>query len=424
MPKRKNTKLTVSHTGVTSPNSLQKIEAHGSESLAEVSFQDIIKPEYPVIVQESKISTNWKALLQVFVVVIIPFCSAIVYFGFIASDRYVSNTQIVIQSAEMGTSTGIAGLLGAASALGGNSGAGSQGDILVSYIHSSDILDELERLLSLKNIFSPDFVDSLSILAYNTSSENFLEYYRNKVLVEWDPSTSLLFVEVEAFTPNDAKLILDTIIMLSEEKLNSLSDRKQKDRVAFAKEELQLAETRLSKARLTVADFRRRYGEIDPIQSAHATGSLLASIQAELAQERMELSALLYVMKPDSPGAQSIRSKIRALEKQIEMEKSRTTSSDAKNVVLSDLVTEFEGLRIEEEFSRAIYTSALSFFENTRAQAQQDSSYVVDFIPANLPQEALQPKRIQIILSVLVVSLLILGIGKLIVAAIREQARL
>jgi len=406
---------------VPGSNPIQQISGIPPDEVTNHTMLSIIGSQALPMAAEGK--TNWALRFQILFVIIIPFMAAIAYFGFIASDRYVSSTQIVIQSAEMGTTSGIAGLLGAASPLGGS---GSQGDILVSYIHSANMLDRLEDLLSLRQIYSPIFADKLSILADGSSSEAFLDYYQNMVLVEWDPSTSLLGVEVEAFTSNDAKLILDTIIMLSEEKLNSLSDRKQKDRVAFAKKELDLAEMRLFEARLAVADFRRKYGEIDPLQSAKATGSLLASIQARLTEANTELSALLYVMKPTSTQVQSIRAQINALKKQIKIEKSKATdvTSNGEGFVLSDLVSKYEGLIIEEEFSRTTYTSALTFFETTRAQAQQDSSYVVDFIPANLPDEAIQPRRIQIILSVLVVCLLILGIGKLIVAAVKEQARL
>lgn len=406
---------------IQTPNPIQDTRDAYTGDIMNTAMLSIVGSQTTAMEHSAK--TNWAFRLQLLVLVIIPFIAAVTYFGFIASGRYVSSTQIVIQSAEMSTTSGIAGMLNTVSPLGGT---GSQGDILVSYIHSANILGKLENLLSLKIIFSPEFVDDLSILSGDASDETFLDYYRNKVLVEWDASTSLLSIDVEAFTPNDAKLILDTIIMLSEEKLNSLSDRKQKDRVAFAKNELKLAEIRLLNARLAVADFRRKYGEIDPLQSAKATGALLASIQSRLSEAQAELSALLYVMKPTSTQVQSVRAQINALKTQIKIEKLKATDSNSggQDVVLSDLVSQFEGLILEEEFSRTTYTSALSFFETTRAQAQQDSSYVVDFIPANLPDEALQPRRFQIILSVLVVSLLVLGIGKLIVAAIKEQARL
>ncbi len=385
----------------------------------------IVEAASAPVVYEKANKSRLSLYLQFLFILIIPTIVAVVYFGFIASDRYVSNNRIVIQSADMGAVSGVASLI-TGSSLGGGGGMGSQGDILASYIHSNSILQELDNLLDLRKIYSPESVDQFSRLGDEASQEDFLEYYRKMTLVEWDPGTSLLYVEVEAFTPNDAKLILDTIIMLSEEKLNSLKERKQSDRVAFARQELKLAEERLFQARLAVADFRRKYGEIDPLKSAEAKGSLLATLNEELAAARTELTSLRFALKPESPQVQSAVARIKALEEQVSQEKAKATRQlkGDNSTALSDLVTEFEGLIIEEEFARATYTSALAFLENTRASAQQDSSYVVDFIEANLPQEATQPKRLQIIASVFVICLLVLGIGNLIVAAIKEQARL
>lgn len=362
-------------------------------------------------------------MLQVFVIVIMSTGLAVAYFGFIASDRFVSATQIVIQSNEGQSPLGLQSLMGsgAASLMGGGS-SGSQGDIVATYIHSTSIVRELQELLSLREMYGPDNVDRLSRLDPSASREDFLEYYRSRTNVQWDSQTNLLLVEVQAFTPSDAKLILDTIIMLSEEKLNSLTERKQQDLVAFAKVELVRAEQRLSSARLAVADFRQKYGEIDPVSSAESAGGLLAGINAQLAAEKAQLGSMLFVMKADSPQVRGVRARIKSLEKQAIEEKKRLTGNSG--IVLSTLVSEYEGLIIEEEFARATYTSALSFLESTRARAQQESSYVVDFVTANLPDEATKPDRYIIILTVFVVSLLVLGISRLIVAAIKEQAKI
>ncbi len=374
----------------------------------------------PTLIGKQK-KSNLVFILQTIFIVIIPTVLAVAYYGFVASGRYLSSTQIVIQSAESSPSSGLQGLIGG-SVLGGGGLGGSQGDILASYVHSASVLHELEQLLSLREMYAPENVDKFSKLNAEASNEEFLEYYQGMTTVHWDPMSGLIAIEAQAFSAEDSKLILDTIIMLSEEKLNSLTIRKQRDRVTFAREELVLAEKRLYEARLAVTEFRRKYGEIDPARSAEATGGLLAGIQAQLTQERANLSTLLFSMRSDSPMVKSARIRIASLEIQAKQE--RTNLAGKSGVVLSDLVSEFEGLAIEEEFARAIYTSALAFLENTRASAQQENSYVVDFIAANMPDEATEPQRYIIMFTVFIVSLLVLGTSKLIIAAIKEQAKL
>lgn len=376
----------------------------------------------PAIVPKGSKRSIWPLILQVFFIVILSTGITAIYYGFYASDRYVSSTQIVIQSNDGQSSFGLQSLLGGGGALMGGGAGGGQGDILATYIHSTTMLEQLQGLLSLRELYSPEEADILSKLGSDASQEDFLEYYISRTSVTWDSATSLLALESQAFNPNDAKLILDTIIMLSEEKLNSMTERKQRDLVAFAKEELQRAEKRMTEARIAVTDFRQLYGEIDPVSTAVATTGLLASIQQQLTADRANLESMLYVMKEESPQIRTLQARIKSLENQRDEERGRLTGK-SKNV-LSDLVSKYEGLQIEVEFSRAIYASALSFLESTRARAQQEASYVVDFVPANLPDEATEPKKVIIVVTVFIVSLLALGISNLIIAAIREQAKI
>lgn len=391
------------------------------QQISKLAVQQVIEVGAAPSIVASKKKSSKVIFYQLILFVLLPTIFGIVYFGFIASNRYVSSTTMVIQSAEMNQPSLLQGMLGGGM-MGGATGGGAQGDILASYIQSTSILEQLEEMLSLREMYRPADVDVLSKLASDASKEDFLDFYRRHTTVEWDASTSLLSVEVEAFSSVDAKLILDTIVVLGEERLNSLKERKQGDRVVFAKEELQRAEERLQAARLSVADFRRDNGEINPVRSAEATGGLLAQIQGRLTAERANLSTLLVSMRPDSPQVQSVKARIASLEAQAKQEKKSLAGSSGN--VMSDLVSKFEELLIEEEFARATYTSALTFMETTRATAQQENSYVIDFVSANLPEESTKPERLLIIATIFVVSLLVLGIAKLILAAIKEQAKL
>ena len=392
------------------------------QQISKLAVQQVIEMGAAPSIVAGKKKSSRAIFYQLILFVLLPTIFGIVYFGFIASNRYVSSTTMVIQSGDMNQPSLLQGMLGGGMIGGAASGGGAQGDILASYIQSTSILDQLEEMLSLQEMYRPAGVDTFSKLAADASKEDFLDFYRRHTTVEWDASTSLLSVKVEAFSPTDAKLILDTVVVLGEERLNSLKERKQRDRVAFAKEELKRAEERLQAARLAVADFRRDNGEIDPVRTAEATGGLLAQIQGQLTAERANLSTLLVSMRPDSPQVQSVKARIASLEAQAKQEKKSLAGSSGN--VMSDLVSTFEELLIEEEFARATYTSALTFMETTRATAQQENSYVIDFVSANLPEESTKPERLLIIATIFVVSLLVLGIAKLIIAAIKEQAKL
>ena len=392
------------------------------QQISKLAVQQVIEVGAAPSIVAGKKKSSKAIFYQLVLFVLLPTIAGIVYFGFIASNRYVSSTTMVIQSGDMSQPSLLQSMLGGGMMGGAAGGGGAQGDILASYIQSASILEDLEAMLQLRKMYNPADADQFSKLPADASKEDFLGFYKSHTTVEWDASTSLLSVSVQAFSPSDAKLILDTIVVLGEERLNSLKERKQQDRVVFAKQELARAEQRLQLARVAVANFRRENGEIDPVRTAEASGGLLAQIQGQLTAERANLSTLLVSLRPDSPQVQSVKARIASLEAQAKQEKKSLAGKSGN--VMSDLVSEFEELLIEEEFARATYTSALAFMETTRATAQQENSYVIDFVSANLPEESTKPERLLIILTIFIVSLLVLGIAKLIIAAIKEQAKL
>jgi capsular polysaccharide transport system permease protein len=126
-------------------------------------------------------------------------------------------------------------------------------------------------------------------------------------------------------------------------------------------------------------------------------------------------------MRPDSPQVLAAEARIAELENQSKTELSNLAGPQQNT--MADRVSKYESLLIEEEFARSAYTSAMAYFETARAKAIQSSSYVLDFVPPFLPQYPTAPEPIRNTLVVLVASLLLLGVGNLVVISIREQAR-
>jgi capsular polysaccharide transport system permease protein len=363
---------------------------------------------------------RWQMLMFVF----LPTAISAIYFGLMASGRYTSETQAVV-SAESNTAGsilqgllggGIGGLLG-----GGGGGSTNQGQILVAFVQSTEMLQELEDRAGFSKLYMKPEIDFFSRLPADSPFERRYDYFKRRVSVEWDGQSQIVKVRVEAFNPSDAQNILKTIISLSEKKLNAMAVRQHKDLVNFAESELGRAEDRLSKARLSVEDFRRNNSDIDPIASAQAVGSLVSSIQEELATARGKKAESLAFMRAESPQVLAAEARIAELENETKSALSRLAGPEQNT--LSDRVSKYESLLIEEEFARTAYTSAMAYFESARAKEIQSSSYVLDFVPPFLPQFPTEPKPFRNTIVVFVACLLLLGVGNLIVISVREQAR-
>lgn len=119
---------------------------------------------------------SWKKSLKLgsFMWVVACFAVAVIYFGLIASDRYVSRAELVVKQADQ-----IKMLPDALSMLG--IGGSNHEDILLiqDYLKSPDLLSKLDKELGLKAHYQSHKVDYFSRLPADVSREQFIEYYRN-----------------------------------------------------------------------------------------------------------------------------------------------------------------------------------------------------------------------------------------------------
>lgn len=351
--------------------------------------------------------------------VLLPSLLGGAYFGYLASDRYVSQAGLTVRSMDGGGRS----LLG--DVLGGMVKGASDNDsyVVQEYVLSRQIVRQLQERLDLRQIWGIEEADWLVRLPPDATEEELYEYYRDRVSAIYDSTSGVLDLEVEAFGPQQAQMIALAIVDLADQLVDDVAERAREDALQFARQEVVRAEERLEGARLAVQRFREEHGELDPGASASAVGEIVAELEGDLARARTEMAALRSYMREDSAQVQALKARVNALEQQLQREKARL-AADSSDGTYSDLLARFERLRLEEEFAREAYTMALTGLEQARADAQRRHLYLVPFVEPTLPDDAIRPDRPLMIATVVAASLLAYGIILLIIAAIREHSRL
>jgi capsular polysaccharide transport system permease protein len=82
----------------------------------------------------------------------------------------------------------------------------------------------------------------------------------------------------------------------------------------------------------------------------------------------------------------------------------------------------YESLRLRQEFAAKRYEAAAAALELARTETLKQQLFVARVVEPNLPVKALFPERLKSIATVFLASLLIYGIGWLILAGVREHA--
>src|ERR1700722_410180 len=257
---------------------------------------------------------EWAKRQWLFVlVVLVPTLSAIVYYGFIASDRFVSESRFLIRSPQHQAPSGLVGQLLQSTGISPH----SQDDTysVRDYILSRDALKELDEKLDLRKSFSNPVIDLFERfpgLGWNRSFEKFYVYYGKHVGVEYDPVSAISILTVSAFTAEDAYKINHVLLDMSERLVNTLNDRSRRDLISFSDNEVKIASDKAKDAALALLTYRSSHAVFEPDKQAALQLEGVAKIQLELVSTETEL-AQLKKLSPDNPQIGALTSRVATL---------------------------------------------------------------------------------------------------------------
>jgi capsular polysaccharide transport system permease protein len=255
--------------------------------------------------------------------------------------------------------------------------------------------------------------------------EKFVTYWQKMVTSNYDVVTGIATAEIRAFSAEDALLISNTLVKLSEELVNSIANRSNIDAVQFAQREVERAQDRLKRVRGELTAYRNKVGVIDPATSVVAPNSAVQqSLQGNLATLETQLTSLLSRhLSASSPAVQTLQNQIKAVKGQLAALESNVASGKDRvgGAALSTVIAEYEQLDLERQFAQALVTSAMQALEQARAMAASQHLYITPYVRPSLPESSTYPRRL---FSVFVVGLLAFGIwliGLLTIRSIVER---
>ena len=349
--------------------------------------------------------------------VLIPTLVAAVYFGLIASDVYISEARFVVRNPQRHSVTG-----GLGSLLQGTGFARSQDDTysVHDYVLSRDALHELDQQLQVRKAFSSDAVDWINRfpgLSWDDSFEAFYRHYRKYVTIDYDTVSSITTLYVRAYTADDARKFNDLLLQMGERLVNNLNTRSRQDLIQVAQKEVQTAEERTKVAAVALSGYRGRQSLFDPDRQSALQLQGVAKLQEELLSDEAQL-AQLRQLSPDNPQIPALKSRVEALRKTITAEGSKVAGADGS---LTSKSAVYDRLQLEKVFAERQLATALASLESARNEAQRKQLYLERLVQPNLPDKALEPRRIRSVLMVFIVGLLIWGVASLVVASVREH---
>ena len=363
------------------------------------------------------IKDRFKKIGPLFLItVVVPTLLAIIYFGFIASDVYISESRFTVRSPEKSTPTGLGALFK-------SSGFGNSGDEVYAsqdYVESRDALAALNR----KNAFARAYSDSAIStfdrfpgLGGGKTFEDLYKYYKKKVDVKYETSSSIVTLTVRAFTPQDAGRFNEQLLEMAEATVNKLNERGRQDLIRFAQREVDEAKVKSQSAALALSTYRNSIGIVDPEKQATVQIQMISKLQDELIATRTQLTETRAV-SPQNPQIEVLEARASSLTGEIDKQLGLVAGSSKS---LSSRAAQYQRVLLENQFADRQLASAMASLDDARNEANRKQAYVERIVQPNIPDEPLEPRRWRGIFSTFILGLAAWAIISMLVAGMLEH---
>lgn len=369
------------------------------------------------VVDRKTLREQWRALLRkpLMAAAFLFSVAAAVYWLLIASDRYVSESRVIVQKTDLSVSASpdIGALLT-------GSGAGNRSDQLImrEYLLSRDVVARLDEKLSLAEHYSAWDIDPFSRLMSKNSSNALYRFYVDSVTVEYDEYSGVLVVRSEAFDPEMAEKITSNLIEEGAAFMNGNANRLAKEQVDFLQGEVESLRERAQEARQAMVAYQNRERIASPEAQAESITAIVAQLEARRSELQVQLASQSAFLVEDHPVLVEIRRQIAAIDRQIAQQNARLASPQG---ALNSKMEQFAILEADATFAEELYRTALAALEKGQVESTRTIKTLTIVQQPNLPQQAERPDRLRKTFTYAIFAFLIAGVLQLLVMIIRDH---
>ncbi|OCG60722.1 hypothetical protein A9G41_00220 [Gilliamella sp. Nev5-1] len=190
--------------------------------------------------------------------VTLPTLLSMIYFGLIAENIYTSEATYIIRSSDTQSSLGG---LGTFFSKVGISRSNDDSYVVLSYIKSRDALSSVEKVLPVQEWYTKkgDIISRFNGFHFDfyDKKEYFYRYMSNMISVNFDSSTGIATINVNAFDMQDAFKINEQLLRQAEGFVNQINLRAKQDLITASLAELKNAESQMKKEAQALSEFQK-----------------------------------------------------------------------------------------------------------------------------------------------------------------------
>lgn len=329
-------------------------------------------------------------ILSFILLLIIPIVSAIIYYGFIATNQYTSEARFIVRPGEFAVSSTKSDIAG------GTPSSKIVQDTLVvkNYMTSPGLVRDLSKNIDLTSFFTKDNIDFISRLKNKALNEDVLSYWETMIDVGVSSTSGIVTVELQAFSAEDAQTILTEVMELAEARVNKLNENLWSELKASAQSEFENAQLALENARLQYRTTQIDAGIFNLNENATNLETLIKDEQTELLKIQSERKLLGQYLGGDSPRMRVLTIRERIKTQQIKNLRDRLAGRNSEETSLSAYNAKFTQAKLERDIAEKRFENAAEEREKINILSSIQLVYLHAFLDPTLAQRPSHPRRI------------------------------
>jgi capsular polysaccharide transport system permease protein len=327
------------------------------------------------------------------VLFVLPVVAGALYYGLIASDRYVTEARFAIRPAvggaeraandNIGTSDNVSKQLIAQDTL-----------IIEDYLASRPLVEALERRMPLRAMFAREDIDWFSRFDAAKPIEKLVKYWRNRIDLQLATKSGIVTVTINAFDPQESYDIAKAVLAEGEHLVNTLTTQMRNDALAETEREMARAQGELTRIRAALRDLRNRDGVLDAQKVAEANLKMVSEIRAQRIQLAVRQQILSRDLNGNSRSIQDLQAQIAQLDDNIaRIERASTNADPEQRRILSETLSRFETLLDEQKNAESYYAKVIAAHERARIIADRQIEFFSMVVEPVLAQSSEAPRR-------------------------------
>ena len=357
-----------------------------------------------------------KKILNSRLIFVVIFIILTLYFLIIKSVLYESKTILMVRDLSQSSQTTSLGL----SILGAGPSSQLQDSMVVEeYLLSLDMFLLLDKEFQLIKHYRSDKLDFIERLSKHSNMEENVEFYKNRLLINYDEISGLLHIAYRHTDPKVAQEILIYMIKGVESALNEFNRKKAIKQLNFIALEHDKNKKKMDTSSAMLEHYQNKQLLLDPSIQANSSSAIISNLEAMLTQKRIEYKTKSTYLNTDNYEVVALKTEIKEINNSlIKAKKSLTGKSKDR---LNKILFEYEKLKMQLEFDTEVYKNALIQLETIKLDVLKEAKTLSVVSKPNLPDGYTYPNKPKVFITLIIVMFLLFGIFSMLIAIIKDH---